>query len=120
GGLALYRGQGHDRPLGGEQPAVEIPLPGRLAVARTVGHRSDAQSRAVHHPAQLLGELPHLRVEFVRQGPPPGHRTPLPPPSPPLATLDPMYRRFGTHTRTVNVSTRRAHRGRRRPLPRRP
>lgn len=75
-----HLGQSHDRALRREQPAVQIPLPGRLAVPGAVGHGGDTQSAAVDQPAQLAGELPDLRIEFIRQGPPTRHCYPLFPP----------------------------------------
>ena len=70
---AGHLGQGDDRALGCEQSAVEVTVPGRLAVARAVGHGGDAQPAAVHEPPQLSRELTDLRVEFIGQGLPTRH-----------------------------------------------
>ncbi len=69
-------GEGDDRALGGEEPAAQVALPGRLAVARAVGQRRGAQAIAVGQLPQPDGELPHLRVQILRQRFPPRHRLP--------------------------------------------
>ncbi|SCF78434.1 hypothetical protein GA0115280_112042 [Streptomyces sp. Cmuel-A718b] len=80
---ARHLGERHDGAARGEQPPVEIPLPGRLAVTRAVGHGVDVQTAAVDESAQLAGELPDLRVELFGQCLPTRHGVSLPPSCPP-------------------------------------